>query len=75
MYVVQNFFNQVVKLHINADLISGNVEEVITNIEFKIPTTLDEFGESLYILNARFDLASPFAPAPDVPFDIVRIDK
>jgi len=75
MYVVQNFFNQVVKLHINADLISGNVEEVITNIEFKVPTTLDEFGESLYILNARFDLASPFAPAPDVPFDIVRIDK
>lgn len=75
LYAVMNIFNVVAKTHINADLVTGNIVEMITDSEFKIPTTVAEFGNGLYVVNARFDVAPPFGPAPDENFDIVRIEK
>jgi hypothetical protein len=36
-----------------------------------IPTTVAEFGNSLYAVNARFDVV----PGPLVEYDVVRVDK
>jgi len=40
-----------------------------------IPATAAEFGKSLYVVNARFDVAPPGMPAPDVEFQVVRLPK
>ena len=77
VYAVQNFVNQITKIQLHNDLESGEVVEVITDPDFKIPTTTDEFGDGLYVVNARFDVASPVVPGDYsmIEFDLVRIDK
>jgi hypothetical protein len=47
----------------------------ITSPELMIPATAAEFGNSLYAVNARFDVAPPGLPAPDVEFQVVRLPK
>jgi sugar lactone lactonase YvrE len=75
LYVVQNFFNQIAEVKLSPDLLTGVVESNILSPNFRIPATIGEFGNSLYAVNARFDVASPFTPAPDVEFEVVRVDK
>ncbi|MGH8913679.1 MAG: superoxide dismutase [Acidimicrobiia bacterium] len=76
LYVVQNFFNQIGVVELSADLSSGVVSDSpITSPELKIPSTAVEFGNSLYAVNARFDVAPPGQPAPDVEFQVVRLPK
>lgn len=43
------------------DLTAGTVKQRISNDDFDIPTTIDDFGHRLYAVNARFDTA----PTPD----------
>jgi sugar lactone lactonase YvrE len=71
LYVVQNFLNQIAVVELSADLETGEVSNALTSPDFDIPTTVAEFGNSLYAVNARF--ATP--PGPDVEYDVVRVDK
>jgi len=76
LYVVQNIFNQVGVVDLSRDLSSGVVSDSpITSPELMIPATAAEFGKSLYVVNARFDVAPPGMPAPDVEFQVVRLPK
>ena len=45
------------------------------NRNFRIPTTADVFGGSLYAVNARFDVAPPGGGAKGIEFEIVKVDK
>jgi sugar lactone lactonase YvrE len=75
LYVVQGFLNQIAVVRLSPDLSSGAIARVITDPAFRIPSTVDEFGSSLYAVNARFDVAPPPAPAPGVKFEVVRVAK
>jgi hypothetical protein len=56
-----------------ADLRSGQGEivAIITDPALDVPTTITEFGNSLYAVNARF--GTP--PEPDTFYDVVRVAK
>jgi hypothetical protein len=41
----------------------------ITSPLFRIPTTIAQFDNALYAVNARFDVA----PTPDTEYEIVRV--
>lgn len=71
LYVVQNFLNQVAEIELDPSLESGDVVEILTSPDFRIPTTADVFGKSLYAVNARFDTT----PTPDTEYEIVRLDR
>jgi len=75
LYVVQNFFNRIAVVHLTPDLSSGAVGTPIESSQFRIPTTAAEFGSALYAVNARFDVAPPGQPAPNVEFEVVRVAK
>jgi hypothetical protein len=72
LYVVQNFLNQIGVVELSPDLSNGVVSpDPITDSDFRIPTTVAEFGSSLYAVNARFDVA----PGPDVEYEVVAVGK
>lgn len=71
LYVVQNFLNQIAVVHLSSDLSNGVVDDPIISPEFMIPTTVAEFGNTLYAVNARFDVA----PGPLVEYDVVAVTK
>lgn len=80
LYVVRNFDNAISVVHLQPDLQSGVVVDVITDPEFRVPTTADLIGPYLFAVNARFDVAPP--PVGDTPpadptlaFDIVRVSR
>jgi sugar lactone lactonase YvrE len=54
LYVVQNRDNKVAVIRLNRRLRSGTVTMHITDPDFDVPTTIDEFGKRLYAVNARF---------------------
>lgn len=54
LYVVQNRDNKVAVVRLARRLASGTVTEHLTDPDFDVPTTIDEFGERLYAVNARF---------------------
>lgn len=71
LYVVQNFLNLITRVDLTADLLSGTVASRTGHPGFDVPTTIAEFGSSLYAVNARFDEAEP----ESVPYSIVRLAK
>jgi hypothetical protein len=71
LYVVQNFLNVIAKVRLGSDLSSGVVVSRTTDDGFDIPTTVAEFGNRLYLVNARF--TTP--PGPDVDYWITKIRK
>jgi sugar lactone lactonase YvrE len=71
LYVVQNFLNAVAKVSLSPDLSSGVVVSQTTDPGFDIPTTVAEFRNRLYLVNARFNIP----PGPDVPYWITKIGK
>lgn len=78
LYVVQNFFNQVAVVTLDPDLTSGQVTDVITSDLFRVPTTAARFGNDLYLVNARFDVAFPPAFGGDpmsIDYDVVRVPR
>jgi sugar lactone lactonase YvrE len=54
LYVVQNRANSVAVIRLNRGLTEGTVMMDITDTDFDVPTTIDEFGKRLYAVNARF---------------------
>ncbi len=76
LYVVQNFNNQISVVELSPDYTQGKLVEVISHPEFKIPATAALFGDRLYAVNARFDVAPPpfFGGGPnDFVFDIIGV--
>jgi sugar lactone lactonase YvrE len=71
LYVVRNQLNQIAEVRLSRDLESGRVVDTITDPGFDIPTTIDEFGNSLYAVNARFNTP----PTPQTPYWVTRVDK
>lgn len=61
LYVVQNFDNKVAVVQLDRRLASGTVVTHLTDPDFDIPTTIDDFGERLYAPNARF--TTPVTPS------------
>ncbi len=71
LYVVQNFLNQVAVVSLAPDLSAGVLVATLTNPNFRVPTTIDEFGDNLYAVNARF--GTP--PTPDTEYEVLRFSK
>jgi hypothetical protein len=59
-------------------LSAGQVTRLITSDLFRVPTTAARFGSSLYLVNARFDVALPtfLGGEPMVlDYDVVRVPR
>lgn len=70
LYVVQNRFNQIVELKLNADLSSASLVETITSSDFDVPTTVAVRGSTLYAVNARF--GTPPGPTTTYTVAVVK---
>lgn len=71
LYVVRNTFNQIAVIRVQRNLSSGRVVRTITHPDFDVPTTIDDFGNRLYAVNARF--STP--PTPDTPYWVTRVRR
>jgi sugar lactone lactonase YvrE len=71
LYVVQNQNNQIAVLRVSAHLDSGRLIRTITDPAFDVPTTLDDFGRYLYVVNSRFGTT----PTPDTEYNVTRVDR
>jgi sugar lactone lactonase YvrE len=71
LYVVQNRDNKVAVIRLDRRLTFGTVVQHITDLDFDVPTTIDEFGKRLYAVNARF--TTP--PMPDTDYWVAQFRK
>jgi sugar lactone lactonase YvrE len=69
--VVQNQLNQIAVVDLKASLTAGDIVTLITDPDFDVPTTIAEFGNYLYAVNARFGTPA----TPDTTYDIIRVNK
>jgi outer membrane protein assembly factor BamB len=69
LYVVQNQFNQIAVVELSPQFTSGEVVNIITDDDFRVPTTIARFGRYLYAVNARF--GTP--PTPDTEYEVVQV--
>jgi sugar lactone lactonase YvrE len=71
LYVVQNQLNRVAVIALGFGLSNGRVVTRLTDAHFSVPTTIDDFGRSLYAVNARFG-----QPSPDtLTYQVVQVRK
>jgi sugar lactone lactonase YvrE len=70
LYVVQNQLNQIAVIRINSSLTSGRVVTRITDPRFAVPTTIDDLGRRLYVVNARFG-----SPPATTDYQVVHVRK
>lgn len=78
LYVVQNFLNRVAVVELEPGFSSGEITRSITSGLFRVPTTAARFGNSLYLVNARFDDAFPpifGAPPVVLDYDVVAVRR
>jgi sugar lactone lactonase YvrE len=76
LYVVQNFLNQIAVVQLDAELLTGALVGVVTSPDFRIPATVAGFGNRLYAVNARFDVAPPgVPPPPGTEYEVVGLAK
>lgn len=75
LYVVQGGLNQVAVVTLSPNYESGAIGPAITDPRFAVPSSVGALGKALYVLNARFDVAPPGLPAPDVEFQVVRVTR
>jgi sugar lactone lactonase YvrE len=71
LYVVQNQNNAIAVVRLSRDLTSGVVRNRITDSDFRVPTTIDEFGHWLYAVNARFGEVNPAS----LSYQVVQVRK
>lgn len=69
LYVVRNRDNIVTAIQLSADLTEGEVVDEITSPAFRVPTTIAEQGNRLYVVNARFGVSDP----DDAEYEIVQV--
>ena len=70
LYVVRNRLNQIAVIKLNRNLTAGEYVDNLTSPHFDVPTTIAEFGKSLYAVNARFG-----TPIPGAEYQVVRVSK
>ncbi len=70
LYAVQRSSNIAV-ISTNKDLTSGVIERTIDDPDFRVPSTIASFGDSLYAVNARFGVSNP----DQADFDVVKVPK
>jgi hypothetical protein len=77
VWVVENFANSLARVQLSPDLTSGRVVDVIHSDLFRVPTTVARHGDTLALVNGRFDLGfpPPFGPGapPGTDFNVVQI--
>jgi sugar lactone lactonase YvrE len=73
LYVVQNQLNRVAVVDLSPQLTSGRIAGHLTNPALDVPTTIAEFGNRLYAVNARFNL--PPADRPTAAYNVVQLGK
>jgi sugar lactone lactonase YvrE len=71
LYVAQNQDNQVAVVELTPQYQAGMIVRTIESADFDIPTTIAEFGDYLYVVNARFNTP----PGPDVEYWVTRVPK
>jgi sugar lactone lactonase YvrE len=71
LYVVRNRLNLIAVVRLAPDLSSGQVVDEFTDARFRVPTTIDDFGNRLYAVNARF--GTPVTP--DTEYEVVQVRK
>jgi sugar lactone lactonase YvrE len=69
LYVVQNRDNKVAVFQLSHDLTSATFVEALTNGDLDVPTTIDRWGNRLYVVNARFGTTTP----TDQAYHVVRV--
>ena len=69
--MVQNRDNKVAVIRLDRRLTTGTVVQQITDPDFDVPTTIDDFGKRLYAVNARF--TTP--PTPDTDYWVAQFRK
>jgi hypothetical protein len=70
LYIV-NFYNQLIPIQLSPDLKSGKILPSITSSNFAGPSTAARFGSSIYVVNAKLDIA----PTPDLTYNISRVGR
>jgi hypothetical protein len=63
LYVVRNQNNLIAVVLLSRDFGSGRIVREVTNPGFSVPTTIDDFGDRLYAINARF--GTPVTPSTE----------
>ncbi len=71
LYVVQNRLNVVAEIRLNRSGTEGELVSRTTDPSFDVPTTIAQYGNRLYLPNARF--TTP--PTPTTPYDAVSIRR
>ncbi|MDT3437393.1 hypothetical protein [Haloarcula sp. 1CSR25-25] len=71
LYVVRNRNNLIAEVALEADATAGEVVDELTDSAFDVPTTVADFGDSLYAVNARFGTDNPDSAA----YDVIRVSK
>jgi sugar lactone lactonase YvrE len=72
LYVVQNFNNRVAVVKLDRRLSSGRVVTHITDPDFDVPTTIDDFGKAIFAVNGRF---RPQGTPPPTEFWLAQFRK
>jgi hypothetical protein len=70
LYSVQRSSNIAV-VNLSSDLTSGVIERTINDPDFRVPSTIAGFGDSLYAVNARFGVPNP----DQADYDVVKVPK
>lgn len=71
LYVVRNRNNLIAVVRLEPGADEGEVVGEITDPQFDVPTTVAEFGNALYAVNARFGTEDP----QNAEYDVVRVPK
>jgi sugar lactone lactonase YvrE len=70
LYII-DFYNRVIPIQLNPNLKSGKIETPITSPTFQGPSTAARFGSSLYVVNAKLDIA----PTPELTYTVSRVSR
>jgi sugar lactone lactonase YvrE len=71
LYVVRNSDDLIAVVELDPEATRGEVVRFISDPDFRVPTTVAEFGNALYAVNARFGIPEPETAA----FEVVRVAK
>jgi sugar lactone lactonase YvrE len=70
LWAVQNGSNQITRIRLNKQVTAGTVTKVITSKNFESPTTAAKFGNTLAVVQAKFDTGFP--PTADT-YEVVLV--
>ena len=71
LYVVRNQNNLITVVRLESEATRGEVVREITDPQFDVPTTIAEFGNALYAVNARFGTSDP----ENATYSVIRVPK